>query len=96
MCALAGLSLDGLFTLYAFNDDPSFFDRTHIVMKRCENTSSTILELQVQLWPLNEVQLLIGTHTLLLSTQTHKNIIGLPARRDRLEKNNYLPVITVA
>lgn len=49
-------------------------------------TSSTKLELQTLLWALDDIQTL--GRPLIVVTDS-QNIIGLPARRDRLERNNY-------
>lgn len=57
-----------------------------VKVKRFENTSSTRLELQTLLWALTELQ--TSTHKLIVVTDS-QNIIGLPGRRKRLEKNNY-------
>jgi len=60
--------------------------KKNIKVKRFEHTSSTRLELQTLLWALNDIQTL-GCH-LLVHTDS-QNIIGLPGRRERLEKNAY-------
>ena len=60
--------------------------RKNIKVKRFEQTSSTKLELQTLLWALNDIQALgcrVVVHT------DSQNIIGLPGRRERLEKNEY-------
>lgn len=60
--------------------------RKNIKVQRFENTSSTKLELQTLLWALNDIQALgckVVVHT------DSQNIIGLPGRRERLEKNEY-------
>lgn len=62
--------------------------KTSIVVKRFEDTSSTQLELLTLLWALSDPQLLAGEEKLTIYTDS-KNITGLPARRERLEKNNY-------
>lgn len=57
-----------------------------IKLKRFEQTSSSKLELQTLLWALNEVQ----THDTKFMVYTDsQNIIGLPGRRERLERSNY-------
>lgn len=57
---------------------------------RFENTSSTKLELQTLLWVLNNIcsskSKIPKGLTIFTDSQ---NIVGLPERRDRLEKNNY-------
>ncbi len=57
-----------------------------VKVKRFEHTSSTKLELQTLLWALSDVQEL-GRRVIVYTDS--QNIIGLPGRRDRLEKNNY-------
>ena len=69
------------------DDQRSLSDlKTDIKVKRFENTSSTKLELQTLLWALNEIPI----HNCKVKIYTDsQNIIGLPGRRKRLEKNNY-------
>lgn len=57
-----------------------------VKLKRFENTSSTKLEIQTVLWALSEV----GNfeRKIILYTDS-QNIIGLPGRRERLERNDY-------
>ena len=57
-----------------------------IKLKRFENTSSSKLELQTLLWALNDIYKMGQKVTIYTDSQ---NIIGLPERRDRLEKNNF-------
>lgn len=57
-----------------------------VKVKRFAQTSSTKLELQTLLWALNDIQ--VADQKLLVYTDS-QNIIGLPARRGRLERNNY-------
>ena len=57
-----------------------------VKVRRFEHTSSTKLELQTLLWALSNVQEL-GCRVIVYTDS--QNIIGLPGRRDRLEKNNY-------
>ena len=55
-----------------------------------EQTNSTRLELQTLLWALDETSALANDHELALTVYTDsQNIIGLPERRSRLERNNY-------
>jgi len=56
-------------------------------IQRFENTSSTKLELQTLLWALGELKL--SDQKIILFTDS-QNIVGLPARRERLEKSSYL------
>lgn len=60
--------------------------RPQIKVRRFTQTSSSKLELQTLLWALSEIQASgrrVRVHT------DSQNIIGLPARRERLEENNY-------
>jgi ribonuclease HI len=57
-----------------------------IKTKYFENTSSTKLEIQTLLWALEDIQ--IKDQKVLVYTDS-QNILGLPGRRERLEKNNY-------
>ncbi len=57
-----------------------------VKIKRFENTSSTKLELQTLLWALNEIKTFEGNVIVYTDSQ---NIVGLPGRRERLEKNSY-------
>jgi len=60
--------------------------KKNIKVQRFENTSSTKLELQTLLWALSDIQALgckVVVHT------DSQNIIGLPDRRERLEKSEY-------
>lgn len=62
-------------------------DREQLVrLKRFEDTSSTKLELQTLLWALSE---LIEFEGKIIFYTDSQNILGLPGRRERLEKNNY-------
>ncbi len=58
-----------------------------IKTKRFYNTSSTKLELETLLWALGEVSLKNFKTIVYTDCQ---NIIGLSARRDRLEQKNYM------
>jgi len=60
--------------------------RSCIKIKRFEQTSSTKLELQTLLWALSEIT--AAGNKLMIYTDS-QNIIGLPARRERLEQNDY-------
>lgn len=60
--------------------------KTMVKVKRFEQTSSTKLELQTLLWALNEVE--PQGKKLIIYTDS-QNIIGLPGRRERFEKNEY-------
>ena len=58
-----------------------------VKVKQFENTSSTKLELQTLLWALDEVKVL--GRGIIIHTDS-QNIIGLPKRRERFEKNDFL------
>jgi len=60
--------------------------RAGVKVRRFENTSSTKLELQTLLWALSDIQRL-GSRVIVYTDS--QNIMGLPGRRDRLEKNEY-------
>jgi ribonuclease HI len=55
--------------------------------KRFEDTSSTKLELQTLLWALGEIAIK-SSQSIVIYTDS-QNIIGLPGRRERFEKNDY-------
>ena len=58
----------------------------HVLVKQFENTSSTKLELEILLWALKT----IGSENKKVTIYTDsQNIIGLPGRRKRFERNNY-------
>jgi len=59
---------------------------TCVKVKRFEHTSSTKLELQTLLWALSDLQL--SGRKVVVYTDS-QNIIGLPRRRERFEKNDY-------
>lgn len=64
--------------------------KKHIKIKRFEDTSSTKLELQTLLWALDELQEQIKDENTSIEVYTDcQNIIGLEARREKLEKNNF-------
>jgi ribonuclease HI len=57
-----------------------------VKLKRFENTSSTKLELQTLLWALNDMNI-VGKKLIIYTDS--QNIMGLPGRRTRFEKNDY-------
>lgn len=61
--------------------------QAEVNVKKFDATSSTRLELQTVLWALTDVQPLGNRIRVYTDSQ---NIVGLPARQDRLEKNAYL------
>ena len=61
-----------------------------IKLKRFEQTSSTRLELQTVLWAINEIRSSSVSDNLNLTVYTDsQNIVGLPARREQLEKTDF-------
>ena len=58
-----------------------------VKVKQFEDTSSTKLELQTLLWALEEVK---GLGRKIIIYTDSQNIIGLPKRRERFEKNDFL------
>ncbi len=60
--------------------------KTRVKVRRFEPTSSTKLELQTLLWALGEIQAMGRKVTVYTDSQ---NILGLPARRDGFEKNDF-------
>ena len=59
--------------------------KKQVKVKRFDHTSSTKLELQTLLFALGEIP---NKKKVIIYTDS-QNIIGLPARRNRLEQNNY-------
>lgn len=60
--------------------------KAQVKVKRFEDTTSSKLELQTLLWALGEINGQVKKVKIYTDSQT---IIGLPARRDRLERNAY-------
>lgn len=65
---------------------PTASYESEIKVKRFENTSSTKLEIQNLLWALQELDPSIGRLVIYTDSQ---NIVGLPGRREKLEKAQY-------
>jgi len=64
--------------------------KNKVKLKRFEQTSSTKLELQTLLWAVNEISVLSKEQDFCLTVYTDsQNIISLPTRRARLERDNY-------
>ena len=85
----------GAFLLLSDTNAPATSYREKVMLKQFENTRSTQLELQTLLWALNEVMEGAAREgedkEVILTIYTDsQNIIGLPARRARLEHNNYI------
>ncbi len=60
--------------------------RSRVKVRVFEHTSSTKLELQTLLWALSEIQAL-GIKVIVYTDS--QNIMGLQARRDRFQQNDY-------
>ena len=76
----------GAYLLVAEPDLPFEQLQRQVQVRRFEPTSSTKLELQTLLWALNEIHPL--NRQLIIYTDS-QNLIGLPARRERLEQMDY-------
>jgi ribonuclease HI len=63
--------------------------KSRVKLRRFDQTSSTRLELQTLLWALGEIQLSGPRLKIFTDSQ---NTIGLPDRRDQLERNDYRSV----
>ena len=75
--------------LREFNDATDSLEDA-VKTKRFEQTSSTRLELQTLIWSLNERLALANMNSIELTIYTDsQNIINLPKRRERLERDNY-------
>jgi len=61
--------------------------KTNVKVKKFEHTSSAKLEIQTLIWALTSIQKPVGRLIVYTDSQ---NIVGLKARRRRLEFNNYL------
>lgn len=60
--------------------------KTRVKVRRFSQTSSTKLELQTLLWALSDINTFENKVIVYTDSQ---NIMGLPARRDRFEQNDY-------
>ena len=60
--------------------------KARVKVRKFEHTTSTKLELQTLIWALGDIQPSASKVTIYTDSQ---NIVGLPGRRDRLEKNDY-------
>lgn len=64
--------------------------KANVKLKQFENTSSTRLELQALLCGLNEIAFLNPNERIRIAVYTDsQNIVSLPARRAKLEQQNY-------
>lgn len=76
----------GAFLALTKNEIEAAASKPEVSVKRFEETSSTKLEIQTLLWALNEVRQFHGKIIVYTDSQ---NIIGLPGRRERLERNDF-------
>jgi len=76
----------GAFLAVSDTEIPAVNQDQFVRVKRFEDTSSTKLELQTLLWALSEMIEFKGKIVLYTDSQ---NILGLPGRRERLEKSDY-------
>ncbi len=60
--------------------------KSYVKVRRFEYTSSTKLELQTLLWALGDIK--TSERKIIICTDS-QNIVGLPGRRERFEKNDY-------
>lgn len=72
---------------YLLLDEDSHDFENSVKTKMFEQTSSTKLELHTLLWALGEIAL--SPSKIIIYTDC-QNILGLKARREKFEKNNYL------
>lgn len=72
----------------AVPEDTPFSDsfKAEVIVKKFEKTSSTKLEIQTLIWALTLVQHVAEKFIIYTDSQ---NIMGLHARKERLEKKNY-------
>ena len=75
------------FGAYLIVHDLNALEPLHVKVKMFEDTSSTKLELQTLLWAIGELKALEDEIVIYTDSQ---NIIGLPSRKERLEKNHFL------
>ena len=61
--------------------------KSRVKVKRFDDTSSTKLELETLLWALDEINLIDVELVVFTDCQ---NILGLPSRREKFERNDYL------
>lgn len=76
----------GAYLIVTESEISSEFIKSKIKLKRFENTSSSKLELQTLIWAMDEIANL--DHSVISYTDS-QNIVSLPDRRGRIEKNNY-------
>ncbi len=76
----------GAYLIVPENTPLEAFETLHVKVKKFTQTSSTKLELQTLLWALNEVK--DFEEEIMIYTDS-QNIITLPSRRERFERNGY-------
>jgi len=76
----------GAYLIVPENATLEALETLHVKVKAFTQTSSTKLELQTLLWALDEVKNLADEIMIYTDSQ---NIIGLPSRRERFERNGY-------
>jgi ribonuclease HI len=80
----------GAYLLISLDHSPLKELQKQINVQRFEQTSSTQLELQTVIWALNVIDTWECVDEVRLTVYTDsQNIIDLPSRRTRLEKNSY-------
>ena len=75
---------------YLFVTDENTVLQSSVKTKRFEQTSSTKLELQTLLWALSDILALGYSNPKVMVYTDSQNIIGLPRRHERFEKNDYM------
>jgi len=69
---------------------PPHIQKAKVKIKQFENTSSAKLELQTLLYALNEIAItFVGENTYITVYTDSQNIVKLPARREKLEQQNF-------
>lgn len=76
----------GAYVIVPENATLEALESLHVNVKEFRQTSSTTLELQTLLWALDEVG--ESEEAIVIYTDS-QNIITLPSRRERFERNNY-------
>ena len=76
----------GAYLIVPENTPLEAFETLHVKVKKFTQTSSTKLELQTLLWALEEVK--DFEEEIMIYTDS-QNIITLPSRRERFERNGY-------
>ncbi|MDX1810104.1 MAG: RNase H family protein [Sulfurospirillaceae bacterium] len=77
----------GAYLLVSEDDDYDISLKQNIKIKKFEVTSSTKLEIETLLWALKEIHPQVGALVVFTDCQ---NILGLHARREKLEAHDYM------